>query len=231
MSVSIFYLFFITFVPRNMPIRVNKMSTWLGYKLINVDHINTLVPEGTTVAPMRILSQDIAEPKLLFNIYESESSLFKGCRFEVVTMVKQTKNPRKVHFVVLECLSNTLQWDPINGIQLPNLECNFNTTQNQIILDCTQNERILHMQAKVGRKKQITKMFAVDANLLCFYRNSHDGIQLSFNEDQIMQDVNLLSHVKIDTNIWKEFRGKLTHCFVHKHYMDFTADMITFKMS
>lgn len=229
MSVSTFYIFFITFVPRNMPIRVNPMSTWLGYKLINVDRLNTLIPEGMTIAPMRILSQDLAEPKLLFNIYESESSLFRGCRFEVVTMVRQMNNPRNVHFVVLECLSNTLHWDPINGIQLPNLECEFNTTKNQITLDCRQNDRLLHMQAKVGGKKQITKMFAVDANLLCFYQNSYDGIKLSFNEDQIMQDVNLLSDVKIDTNIWKDFRGKLTHCFVHEHHMDFTANMITFK--
>lgn len=218
------------YVPRNMPIRVNKMSTWLGYKLKSIDYVNSIVPKGTEVANMRILSQDTAEPKLLFNIYESQSSLFNGVRFEVVTMVKQVKNPKNVHFVVLECFSNTLHWDPVNGIQLPQLNCNFNYSNNDIHLNCSQGEKVLHMRARLGRSKHITKMFAVDANLLCFYRDSENGVKLMFDEKQIMQDVNLLSHVRVNTNIWNECRGKLTHCFVHNHPMDFTADMIKFDL-
>lgn len=216
-----------SYTPKSLPIRVNQMSTWLGYTLKNVDKVNELVPEGTVVTPMRILSQDLAQPKLLFNIYETESTFFNGLRFEVVTMVKQVNRPRNIHFVVLECLSNTLHWDPINGIQLPNLRCDFRSQDKCMSLFCKQNDRTLTMNARIGRKKAITKMFAVDANLICFFQNSDQGIKLSFNESQIMQDVNMLSHVNVDTNIWEDYRGKLTHCFAHPHHMDFTADMIT----
>lgn len=216
------------FMPKNLPIHVAPMSTWLGYTLQHVDAINELVPLGTRVAPMKILSDDVAEPKLLFNIYESKSTFFSGLRFEVVTIVEQKRNPKNVHFVVLECLSNTLQWDPKQGIILPNL-CSFSKfNDKKIEISCHQWGRKLSFKGDFGNEKSIHKMFAVDANYQCFFQDCSEGVKLSFDENQIMQDVKLLTNLYVDTNIWQDFRGDLTHCFLHPHHMDFTADFFRF---
>ena len=72
-------------------------------------------------------------------------------------------------------------------------------------------------------------MFAVDANHLCFFMNSAQGVSLKFDEKEIMQDVKILKDINVDTNMWDNFRGKLTHSFIHPHSMHFIAGFEEFK--
>lgn len=215
----------LSFTPNNMKIRVQKQSTWLAYNMKNIDDMHSHIPKGTEIVPMRILSADIAAPKLLFNVYESVSPFFRGVRLEVVTMVRQIQTPRKVHFVVLECLTNTIQWDPCNGIQWPNADASFCSHAKQHHVSCTGEDGFLSLHGTIGRSKAITKMFAIDANYLCFYRNSPYAITLKFEESEIMRDVNLFSNLKVETNLWEKNRGVMTHAFLHPHSMDFIAGL------
>lgn len=210
-----------TFVPRNMPIRINKMSTWAAYSLRNEKGLESMIPEGTEIAPIQILANDCPEPKLLFNMYEATSPFFKGRRLEVVTIVRQVKRPEKVHFVVLECLSDTMQWDPIYGITKANAITEFAPRDDRHQLSCEGDTTFFKITGTLGRRRPIARRFAVDANHMCYFRNSSSGVALSFDEGEILQDVQSFFKVRVNTNMWTPFRGRLTHCFVHPHNMNF----------
>ena len=222
-------LIILSFSPNRMPIKVKEMSTWLAFSMKNSHEISKFIPDDTELNPIRILSSDMAEPKLLFNMYESTSPFFKGLRLEVVTIVRKKNDPKSTHFVVLDCLSNTMSWDPIEGIHLPNAAASMHTIMGSHHIECMGDFAYLKMAANLGRPQHITKNFAVDANHLCLYRNSPNGIKLEFDEREVMKDVLLLNNVKFETNIWNAFRGRITHSFVHPHPMNFLAGMRVFK--
>jgi hypothetical protein len=228
----VFLISIFAYTPQSLPIQVAKHSTWLGFKMKNIHKMNKLVPPNTEVAPIKILKDSKAEPKLLFNVYEAKSNFFNGKRFEVVTVVRQKKDHRKIHFVVLDCFTNTLSWDPKSGIQLPNVEKSIlkMRNKNKIQIDWTcEDEIFLKATGKLQNTRRITKNFAIDANLFCFFQDSLNGVSLQFDEDEVMKDVRLMVNTKVDTNVWDEFRGHLTHAFIHLHKMDFWADMTHFE--
>lgn len=220
------------YTPASLPIRVSKHSTWFGFTLKNRQKISHMIPQNTEIAPIKILKNNKAEPKLLFNIYEAQSQFFYGKRFEVVTVVRQKKNKKKLHFVVLDCFTNTLSWDPKSGIQLPNvLRSKLSVKKNKKLNINWKNkgsDTFLEAKAKITGKKQITKEFAVDSNLFCLFQDSQKGVKLDFEENEVMQDVGLLTNLDLQTNIWADFRGHMTHSFIHLEKMDFLADMISF---
>lgn len=220
-----FHILTLQFTPTNMPIMVKPMSTWLAYRVRNTKQIQEYLPEGMELAPIRILSGDAAEPKLLLNIYQAKAPFFQGERIEVVTIVKQKNNPRNIHFVVLDCLSNTLHWDPIHGIRSPNMLSKFKTSENHHQIELKNTQNFFSLNASFGERKRITKRFAVDANRLCFFRNSNEAIELKFDEEEVMKDVVSLSKLQLNTNLWKSFRGRLTHSFLHPHSMKFVCNL------
>lgn len=219
-----------TFTFENLPIRVKKMSTWLAFDLKNRKDFLHMIPRGTHIMPIKVLEEDVAKPRLLFNIYEASSTFFNGRRLEVVTLVRQKKRPEKIHFVVLDCFSDTLQWDPVNGIQMPNACSHFSTLRKKHSLIVKNGETILKVKGELGKKAQMTKAFAVDSNYLCFFRNSSSGVSLDFDPEQIMKPVTLLDNSVVDTNLWSKYRGRLTHSFVHTSHMDFNANIVTLEM-
>jgi hypothetical protein len=234
MFITIF--FNMCFAPTQLPIRVHPMSTWIAYSLLQKDQLS--IPKGTRVAPIKIFANDRPEPKLLFNIYKSESPFFKGIRFEIVTIVKQIKDPRKNHFVVLDCLSDTLQWDPKNGIQMPNMRKPYFRTKHNAAkkthhISCihNNNKQYFTMVGNLHVSQRINRSFAVDPNYVCLFQDSRNVIRLNFDEKELLQDVQSLDNIQINTNMWKEFRGHMTHTFVHPHKMDFVADVKTIDFS
>lgn len=221
--VFLLFSFANAFTPSNMKIRVQKMSTWVAYDMKRPEDIQTMIPEGTEILPVRILSADIARPKLLFNMYQCAAPFFRGVRLEVVTLVRQKSRPRNVHFVVLDCMTDTIHWDPIHGIQMPNAQTSFASLNGKHDICCTSGDKEFRVSGVIGRTKAITKMFAVDANYECFFRDSLSAVTLKFKEAELMQDVKLFSRVDVSTNMWEAYRGRMTHVFVHPHSMDFLA--------
>ena len=220
---SFIFIFSLTFIPNNLPIRVNKMSTWLVYDLKNSKNLKSVIPKGTRLAYFPVFKGDSSKQRLLFNIYEASSPFFSGRRLEVVTIVEQIKRPIKTHFVVLECLSDTLLWDPISEIQMPNCRATFSTRKRRHSLNINTSKRKLSIKGKMSTSRLLDKQFAVDSNYLCFFQNSTKGVSLVFDENEIMKPVTMLTKSKIDNNLWQINRGSLTHCFVHEHPMNFLS--------
>jgi len=216
-------IFQIAYAPDKLDIRVNSMSTWLSYPMRGQTSISTMIPKGTQILPLKIFPDEPASPRILLNVYETRSSFFHGKRLEVVTVVRQTNKPNKIHYVVLDCLTDTFHWDPKRGIQIPNAVSFFRTKRGEHVANIIAKEQKLKIRGTLGKQVPITRAFAVDANYLCFFRDSPRGVSLRFSESQLMQDVTLLENLDVDTNIWSSHRGELSYGFVHTHEMDFTA--------
>lgn len=67
------------------------------------------LPSGAAVQPVRIFCDSPPRKLLLFNEYEARSPFFGGRRLEANVIVRMRG---RTHFVVLECISDTLGWDP-----------------------------------------------------------------------------------------------------------------------
>lgn len=213
----------LVYMPSKLNIRVESMSTWLSYPLRSQEAVTRMIPRGTQILPLKIFPDESASPRLLFNVYEAKSSLFHGKRLEVVTIVRQIRKPENIHYVVLECLTDTLHWDPKHGIQRPNAASFFHTRKGKHAVSMVTRDQKLKLCGNMGKRVPITRAFAVDANHLCFFRDSPQGVSLRFNESQLMQEVTMLEDLEVETDLWAPYRGDLSYGFVHAHSMDFIA--------
>lgn len=206
---------------KNVNMRIKPFSLWLSYNMLNENVIQDMLPPGMKVAKINILEDDI-EPKsrLLFNCYNIDSFWMRGSRLEIMTIAKCEDN---FHFVILDCITNTLQWDPINGIRGPNGNFKFNFLQDKLNYNVVSKlKERLDFSGKSLNLINMTKDFAVKSNYNCYYKNSVIPINLKFNEEEIMTPVRKLKHVKINNDLWSSFRDEYpTHAFMHEHTMNF----------
>ena len=218
----------LVFTPSNMKLSVKPYSTWLAYNINDKAEIKNMIPEGTKISPIRIFKNDKPTCKIMFNIYDTESSFFKGKRLEVVTIVRKITYPYSYHFVVLDCFSDTLHWDPENGIQYPNGRGIFSKRgSNFKLFFRSSTEEYLKLDSSMKKKQSLHRNFAIDSNYVCFFRSSKNAIKLDFDENEVMKKVINLQPKFLHNNLWKYSKGKLTHCFLHPHVMNFEANQYT----
>tara|TARA_B100000287_G_C20666890_1_gene792017 strand:- start:431 stop:1078 length:648 start_codon:yes stop_codon:yes gene_type:complete len=211
---------------KNINLKIKPYSLWLSYNIINKPVIQNMLPPGMELADIKISDDnECKEPKLLFNCYNIESFWMKGSRLEIMTIAKYEK---KFHFIVLDCVSNTLQWDPINRIKGPNgkIKIKFNYKQENLNYDIISNNKILKFVGEPLNLIKMTKDFAIKSNYNCFFRDSSIPLSLTFNEKEIMHPVRKLKVVNITNDFWKEHRTDLPeHIFMHEHVMNFKTNM------
>ena len=218
-----------------MKITVLKNSLWLAYNIIDHAKIQNMLPPSLKLANIKIYNTDHAKPKLMFNSYDVESQWMNGHRLEVVTIAKSIKN-KTYHFVVLDCVSNALRWDPINNIQLPNGICNLNVHKSDFKLNIrsprlTSYKNIFHVSGLKKESVKISKQFAVFPNYLCYFRQLDQAFEMRFDENVVSQKGRKLSldESKLSNNLWIPFREELpTHAFVYDKSMDFYIDELNF---
>lgn len=207
--------------PKGLTIKVRPHSLWLAYTLKNSAMLNALLPQNLEASPIRLLQSDtVASSKLLFNAYELESLYMNGFRLEVVTIAKHKKT-RKTHFVVLDCLTNSLQWDPLDGLQFANANCMSYSNDTSLCVSVENNKENFRVIGKRRFARSIKREFAVEPNRICYFKNSSLEFPMKFNETQVMHDIQMLGNLEIDNTLWSSFRGKLTHAFIHQKSMSF----------
>lgn len=206
-------------------LKIKPYSLWLSYNIINHNFIENMLPPGMKLAKIRVSDDnDCMCPKLLFNCYNIESFWMSGSRLEIMTIAKQENN---FHFVVLDCISNTLQWDPINRIKGPNGKIKFNYIQERVNYEVLSNNK--EILSFIGEPLNLIKMtndFAVKSNHMCFFRDSSIPVNLIFDENEIMTPVRKLNVINITNDIWKEYRTDIPeHVFMHEHTMHFKTNL------
>lgn len=215
----------LSYLPKNLKLRVLPYSLWLAYDIKNFNYINSLLPTNTELANIKLLQNDVlASPKLMFNAYTLESQVMNGMRLEVVSIVKN-KDTNNHHFVMFDCFTNTMDWNPIDGIKLfANAKCNFKY-ENDIYKLSIKNKKneILSIMGKKDKLFKPQTKFVVDANKECYYRNIPLKFPMKFERNEVTRRVRSLDFFNVTNILWENTKGNLTHIFLHEYDMTFTV--------
>lgn len=213
------------YTPKNLLMKILPCSLWLAYDLKQPEAVTKLLPPNMQLANVKLLHEDsYPKPKLLFNSYKVDSSFMKGNRCEILTFAK-SKNG--IHFVILDCLTNTMDWNPNDGIKSRNANLNIvYSPKNNIVKHRVYSEnKKLFVKGIKGASKRVTNEFVVDANKLCYYKLNAQGYAMDFDKENVSEDVILLDELVVENQFWKDYRGALTHCFFHKQTMTYRVDV------
>lgn len=218
-----------------MRMRIAPGSLWIAYTITSTSSVQKRLPPQLRLASSALLKDERATfptPKILFNVYRVESEWgMRGMRTEVLTLGRH-RNTRKLHFVILDCYTNTMQWDPVHGVRPANA-CFFrpSRTRNEFTfsIGMKNNRDRLEVRGARGKSRILTHKFAIESNLACFFQNVPIAYSMRFNETDVIKPVRDLSPVHITNTMWSDVRCRRpSHVFHHEHDMMFDVDVTDF---
>ena len=209
-------------------------SLWVAYTLTNRNLVQSMLPSSLELTACPLLDDDRAtfpSPKLLFNAYRVDSGIWmQGMRTDVLTLARH-RETGATHLVVLDCITNTLQWDPIHGVQLPNARY-FNPSRarrGDVCLGIASRRHGFEMHAKRLQERPINEIFAVEANLACYFQNADRPYLMTFDNATIMKPVRQLKPYRLVNTYWSHVRSASpSHVFCHDHPMSFDVQVSSF---
>jgi hypothetical protein len=218
-----------------MRLDVSPFSLWVAYPLTKPSVVRDMLPPHLKLANGRLLSDDddkLPANKLLFNAYEIGSPWMRGVRVDTLVLAKDRKSG-SARLVVLDCLTNTLRWDPENGPKRQNaFNALLKTTRAGCysIKVCGKNSEF-KVGGTIGKARPIDWKFAVEGNRVCFFRSNPRAFRMTFNETLVAQPVLQLTDTSIKNTLWSSIRSTTpSHAFVHPHGMSFDIDLDTFRV-
>ena len=153
-----------------MKLKISKNSLWLCYVLSNPSLINHIVPTGHEVAKVSPISGVKPREMLLFNAYEVRCSPWmQGSRVDIQTFVRN-KETGTSHLVVLDVLTDTRSWDPINGLTGPNSVVTMKESPG-IDVNFEGVDRFCVKGRVRGKSIKPNYTFIVEANRKCYFGN------------------------------------------------------------
>lgn len=199
-------------------------SLWIAYTLTSPNALDSLVPEHTRVAPTRLLKHDAQTHRLLVNAYQISAPYMRGTRVDVQTLVENRRTGRK-HLVIVDVLTDTMHWNPRDGILPPNARCAMSP---QAARFCRLGGAMLDVTIHANRgKRAVDHGFVVEANRKCYFRDCRPGLEMTFDEKHVAMPVSLL-HATVENTMWTDVRGqKPTHVFRHNQQMTFDVQLPT----
>ena len=209
-----------------MKMKISPRSLWVVYAMSNVNKVEQMLPEKLTVLPAKIYDDDSpAEPRLMFNLYDVHSRFVKGKRVDIQTLALHEDTGR-AHLVILDVLSTTHDWNPMDGLIGPNAVSDYLSEDETIRFGIKRDDDFIHVDAQITpQTRLLDERFAVEGNLMCFFKSHPIGYEMTFDEDEIMMPVKMISS-NVSNSLWSTFRcGDPTHVFMHPHPMTFDVDL------
>lgn len=158
---------------KSMQFNLNKDSLWLSYplKTTSFKDLSTRIPPTHRLAKCKVFEEDKPDYRLFFNFFNVKTSFFTGNRLEIVTIANNIIN-NESSFVILDCYSNVMSWDPISGIQKANcmIKKKITNTKYNVNLDFKNEEEknlsnIFNLESlKTKIKKNVLPEFSIDPN-------------------------------------------------------------------
>ena len=212
--------------------RIAPGSLWLAYTVTQPRAVQKLLPDSLELTSSKLLTTGapFPSPQLLFNLYAVGSKWMKGMRADVLTLAKH-RQTQKTHLVVLDCLTNTLQWDPVGGVRGANAHF-FRPVRRgaeDYSVGIKKGKKILMLKAKRLEMQPIDWTFAVEANMACYFQDIDVPYTMNFSEHDIMLPVRGLQATECTNTFWKDVRSqKLSNAFMHEHAMEFDVSVASF---
>ena len=212
---------------KKLPFNLKENSLWVS-NTVNTKSIKTLnemIPNSHYLYKCKVFDDDLPKYRLFYNIFEVNTPFFRGNRMEIVALIKN-KNTYETSFVVLDCFTDALAWDPIDGIKQSNAifkkdikNLNFKIT----VFDKYRNNIFKIDSVKSNKIKTPVRKFSIDSNNLCFFKNHTMGFNLEFNENDVDVPVSILKDYKINTNVYTDFINNVEYAFIYKNSMKFNV--------
>ena len=224
-----------------MKLSILPGSLWLAYYLSpdGITNLSSMIPAQTRLVSSRLTASrfvgdenwNAEHPLLLFNAYKISSKFMVGNRIDIQTIVQDVITQKK-HLVILDVLTDTLDWNPQSGIRLPN-------TRFRSVMKRKNNDLRFEYQAKRGKQKlrlgavshsdayrEIDYRFAVEANLQCFYRSFPTAYSMDFDHRIVSSPVRIMETDYLENPFWRDERStEPPKVFLHEHAMEFDVDV------
>lgn len=211
-----------------MKLKIAKNSLWLCYALSNPSLMNRMLPTGLEVAKVSPVYGVKPREMLMFNAYEvSCEPWMRGSRVDIQTLARNKKTGT-AHLVVLDVLTDTRTWDPINGLTGSNSVVHIKESSG-IDVNFDGIDKFC-VRGSPGDLIKPNYTFIVEANRKCYFRNFRKGYSMDFKEEEIMHPVTGLRNLQIENSCWKEFRGGLITAFKHNTPMEFNVHVNPFML-
>jgi hypothetical protein len=215
---------------KSMQFNLNKDSLWLSYplKTTSFKHLSNKIPSTHRLAKCKVFEEDKPDYRIFFNFFQVKTTFFTGNRLEIVTIANNILN-NEPSFVILDCYSNVMSWDPIAGIQKANciIKKKITNTKYNVNLDFKNEEEkdlsnIFNLESlKTKIKKNVLTEFSIDPNYICYFKNYPKGYNLLFNKKQIDKKVILLKDINLKHDIYTTYIKELEHAFIYPQEMNF----------
>lgn len=219
-----------------MRMNIARGSLWVAYTLTNRNLVQTMLPASLELTACPLLDDDRAtfpSPKLLFNAYRVDSGVWmQGMRTDVLTLARH-RDTGATHLVVLDCITNTMQWDPIHGVQRPNARYyRPGAPRGDFALGVASRSNRMVVRAERLQERPINEVFAVEANLACYFQNADRPYLMTFDNHTIMKPVRQLAPYELVNTYWSHVRSATpSHVFCHEHTMSFDVKVSSFLTS
>ena len=211
---------------KSMSFNLNKDSLWLSYPLKTTGYkkIISQLPKSHRLCKCKIFEEDNSDYRLFFNIFEVKTQFFKGDRLEIVTIAENIYD-NSISFIILDCYSNVMTWDPIDGIQDANSKFIKKITNTKYNIKINKNKnknRLFKLKSFKGKiQKTVLPSFSIYPNYICYFKNFTKGYKLKFNENQLNKKVLILKNVDLYHNIYTQYLKELEHAFIYPNKLDF----------
>lgn len=215
---------------KSMQFNLNKDSLWLSYplKTTSFKDMSNKIPRTHRLVKRKVFEEDKPDYRLFFNFFQVKTIFFTEIRLEIVTIANNIFN-NEPSFIILDCYSNVMSWDPISGIQKANckIEKKITNTKYNVNLDLKSTDNkiltnIFNLKSfKTNIKKKVLPEFSIEPNYICYFKNHSKGYNLLFNKKQIDKKVILLKNINLKHDICTTYIKELEHAFVYPQEMNF----------
>jgi len=215
---------------KSMQFNLNKDSLWLSYplKTTSFKDLSNKIPQSHRLVKCKVFEEDKPDYRLFFNFFQVKTTFFTGNRLEIVTIANNIFN-NEPSFIILDCYSNVMSWDPIAGIQKENckIKKKITNTKYNVNLDLKSKDdkiltNIFNLESfKTNIKKNVLPEFSIDPNYICYFKNHPKGYNLLFNKKQIDKKVILLKNINLKHDVYTIYIKELEHAFVYPQEMNF----------
>jgi hypothetical protein len=210
-------------------------ALWVAYALTDTSTVQNMIPSHLRLAPVAPLVGMPDEVMLFFNAYAVQSRWMQGHRVDVQTYARDVSTGAP-HLVVLDVLSDTMDWNPGDGIRPANAR--VTTTDADSVEDgidvhfsTVEGSTSFRIAGTPSASRHLDYDFAVRANRKCYFRNFPKGYKLSFDADNVMRPVRELDDVTVVNSLWTDLIDpRHRTAFMHEQAMEFDVSINPFEL-
>ena len=195
---------------------VEPYSYFLNYEIKDLEWATKLLPDGFKLAKTSIFEGDTPKYYGIFGIFSAHTSGFWGSRVEFY-IIAEDINSGMLSWIIVDYDTNTISYDPKNGLKSPNSEGSVFTVDYNGILHVdvqrTDNSRGLTLRSDIknGEMKKLSQRLWVEGNLSIGYgKNVSDGdssvFSLKFDPKEFEQAL-LIDNSDLDIQLNSWFPG------------------------